>query len=361
MNKQKILSILIITLLSTRLWGQTDSEIKRYQEISALQNKRDSFEIAYNYCKLPVLQKQMLKLDQKLAKEKQQNMKLLARVDSILTVAYHTGDSLYEFDQFDLAFPLLSHIMNLYDAHVSVKSIDYKKVTSDLTMIYSKSDKRKNQDSAVYYFNRSIDFGNQDFDKFRLLISGFYPESRALWMPLLDKMNRNLFNDSKDSLYTIKTVLRLMNLCDQMPRWFNYEGQKGVLPYSFQLASDSLNRHVLGYLMDNKLLPKFSNLGNDYTTIHIILLHSVLNGNIPFFEKYFTVFVSSMDWGLNYHKGLVDSYLNRTRNTQCFGTWKDRLPNGKFDFVPIENRDTINKILLEKLKIEPKYVQELKQ
>ncbi len=304
MKKQKILSILIITLLSTYLLGQTDSEIKTYQEISALQNKRDSFEIAYNYCKLPVLQKQMQKLDQKLAKEKQQNRKLLARVDSILTVAYYTGDSLYEFDQYDLAFTFLSQIMNLYDAHVSVKNIDYKKVTGNLAMIYTKSDKRKNQDSAVYYFNISIDFGTQDFDKFRLLISGFYPESRTLWMPLLDKMNRNLFNDSKDSLYTIKTVLRLMNLCDQIPRGLIYSNRR------LTQSSDSLNHHVFGYLIDNKLMPKFSDLGNDYTHIATMLLHSVYGSDLAFFEKYFTVYVSSMDWGLNYHKGLVDSYLN---------------------------------------------------
>jgi hypothetical protein len=212
----------------------------------------------------------------------------------------------------------------------------------------------------VYYFSKSIDFGNQDFDEYRLLISGFYPESRKFWMPLLDKMNQKLYENNADSLYTIKTVLRLMYLCDQMPRQFNYTGQKGFLPYSFQLASDSLNRHILGYLIDNKLISKYSDLGFESGYIGLFLLHSILNGNFPFFEKYFTIYVSSMDWGLNYHKDLVDSYLNRTRSTQCFGTWKDRLPNGKFDYVPIENKDTIRKILLEKLNIEPKYIEELK-
>lgn len=352
--------LLLLILRSLFVLGQNHEDIIKYKEISALQNKRDSFEIAYNYCKLPSLQKQILKLDKKLAKEKQKNMKLLTRVDSSLTIAYHLGNSLYELGQYDLALPILSHIMILCNENIQVKSIDYNKATSHLAMIYTKSDKYKNQDSAVYYLNRSIDLGNQDVDVLITYTKIFYPESKSNFMSLLDKMNRNLYNDNKDSLYTIKTVLRLMNLCDQLPRWFKFEGQKGFLPHSFQLASDSLNRHILGYLMDNKLLPKFSDLGYDFTTIHFILLHSVLNGNLEFFEKYFTVFVSSMDWGLNYHKDLVDSYLNRTRNTQCFGTWKDILPNGKFDFVPIENQDTINKILLEKLKIEQKYIEEFK-
>jgi uncharacterized ubiquitin-like protein YukD len=354
MKKLKILSILVFTLLSSHLLGQTGSDIKKYKEISVLQSKKDSFEIAYNYCKLPSLQKQIQKMDEKLAKEKQQNKILLNRVDSVLSVAYHIGDSLYEHDQYDLALPVLSQIMALYDVHISVKSIDYIKVTGDLAMIFTKSTNRKNQDSAVYYFSKSIDFGNQDYDQFRLLISGFYPESKSFYMPLLDKMNKNLFNDGKDSLYTIKTVLRLMYLCDQIPRGIIYSNRE------LTRSSDSLNHYLLGYLIDNKLIPKFSDLGNDFTRIATMLLHSVYGSDLAFFEKYFTVYVSSMDRGLIYDPGPIDRYLNRTRQTQCFGSVKDRLPNGKFDFVPIENRDTINKILLEKLKIEPKYVQGLK-
>lgn len=281
-------------------------------------------------------------------------------MDSILIVAYRTGDSLYQFDQYDLALPILNQIMKLYDAHIQVKSIDYQKATGDLAMIYTKSDKCKNRDSAMHYFSKSIDFGNQDFDQYRLLISGFYLESRTFWMPLLDKMNKKLYENNADSLYTIKTVLRLMYLCDQIPRDFIHAGQKGFLPHSYTQISDSLNRHILGYLIDNKLISKFSDLGFESAYIELFLLHSILNGNLAFFEKYFTIYVSNNEWGLKSYKFLIGSYLNRTRQTQCYGTVKDRLLNGKFDFVPIENSDTIRKILSEKLNIEPKYLENFK-
>lgn len=74
-------NICVILLLLCQLCviGQNSEDLIKYKEISALQSKRDSFEIAYSYCKLPSLQKQIQKLDKKIAKEKQLNMTQLNR------------------------------------------------------------------------------------------------------------------------------------------------------------------------------------------------------------------------------------------------------------------------------------------
>ena len=357
--KIKSIFVLVIFLSSSIVFSQNSDCFLKYKAISALQNQKDSFEIAYNYCKLPYLQKKIQKLEKIILQKKAKDSDCLRLIKAQLLRSFCVADSLFKLEQYDLAFPILRNIMQLKDEQITIQNMDYIKVCINLTKIY---EKRNNQDSALFYFSKSIDFGNQEIDGLAELTAQFYPNSKSFYMPLLDKFNKKLFDNNQDSLYTLKTLLRVLNLSDQIPRWLTFGVPKNYLPPGFVSHTDSLNQAIISYLIDNNIVTNFNDLGMDIRAISTILLNSPYSNPI-FFEKYFSRYASSQDYNFKITGNLaflLDIYLNCTRKTQCYGLVRDRLSNGKYGSPPIENRDTINKILIEKLKIDPKYIQDIK-
>lgn len=332
--KRLFFSIFILTI-SFQSFSQ--NEINDLIKLSQLLNKKDSIVAAYSYYPCKLLSKKIRKIDCEIQKIEKKSSVTGIREElskSILIAKKASSDLNYSnvvtslsFLENDIYIPILKDtIVSLY---------------FELANAYLKLN---NYDSATIFLEKYLTFGGKDVTPV-IEISSRPAFSEKHGSMFFDIWLQSYIRSHETSNLYYDLLLELVVINDQFTRSYSYqENTDFSLEYVYK--SDSINQLILEQLFENKCFYDTSALFFS-KAFSLVLLHSIYS-NRSFFEKHFSLLAKKCAFQFEKYTSLqyfFDMYLKRVRNSQWFGTVKGIREDGSFGDLPIENADTVNRIM----------------